>query len=393
VISPDFAILGAALPLAGFASYIRAVLAGRAQPDRVSWSLWAAAPLIAFAAEVSQHAGLRAALVTLTLGLGPLAVVLASLASPGTWKLTRLDLACGAASVLALELWAATRQGDVAIAFAILADGLAAVPTVTKSWSHPETETAGTYLASGAGAVVTLLTVRDWTFATCGFPVYVAAVCAVISALILVPPLASLPAGRRAAATALCRGGWAAATAASVAAVAVAVTGIVTALTAPAVVPPGLTPPPAAAALIPARPAYTTTAALRPGVRHHRRRRYGALSALPPGPGSPPPPTASPSPSRPSPQSPTPGPRPTSSSPAQPYPSSSPPDPPPTGTPASSPSPSPDPPPASPSPPPTPPARLALPVGDARAIAAPGPAGENRAGNPAAPSRRPGTAS
>lgn len=350
MISPDFAILGAALPLAGFASYIRAVLLGRAQPDRVSWSLWAAAPLIAFAAEVSQHAGLRAALVTLTLGLGPLAVVLASLASPGTWKLTRLDLACGAASVLALELWAATRQGDVAIALVIAADLCAALPTIGKSWSHPGSESAGTYIASGTGAGITLLTVREWQFAACAFSAYVVAVCTVISALILVPPLASLPAGHRAAATALRRGGWAAATVATVAAVAVAVTGIVAALTAPAVVPP-----PAAAVLIPARPAYTTTtAARRPGMRHHRRRRHWALSALPPGPGSPPLPTASPSPSRPSPRSPTPGPRPTSSSPTQPCPSSLPPDPPPTRTPASSPSPSPDPPPASASPPPTP---------------------------------------
>jgi hypothetical protein len=196
VISQNFAWLGVLLPLAGYGAYIWAMSRGRAEPNRVSWALWAADPLIAFAAEVAQHTRPQADLVTLTLGLGPAAVLLTSLRRPECyWKLTPLDVACGAASVLALELWAVTRQGNAAITFAVLADGLAAVPTIRKSWSDPRSESVWTYLASGGGASLTLLTIplSRWTFATCAFGAYVAAVSAVIAGLILLPRHVPLP--------------------------------------------------------------------------------------------------------------------------------------------------------------------------------------------------------
>jgi hypothetical protein len=82
VIDPDFAWLAAALPLAGFASYLRDTVRGKAQPNRVSWALWALAPLVAFVAELVQGTTLQVASVTLALGVGPLLVVLASLATP-----------------------------------------------------------------------------------------------------------------------------------------------------------------------------------------------------------------------------------------------------------------------------------------------------------------------
>jgi hypothetical protein len=79
----------------------------------------------------------------------------------------------------------------VAIALAIAADLCAALPTIAQSWSHPEFESAGTYLASGVGAGITLLTIQHWSFANAGFAAYVLALCTVIVALIAVRPLLS----------------------------------------------------------------------------------------------------------------------------------------------------------------------------------------------------------
>jgi predicted secreted protein len=191
LISQRFAILGAALPLAGFVSYIWAMTRGRAEPNRVSWALWASAPLIAFAAEILQGTNMQIALVTFTLGLGPLLVLLVSFANRGCyWKLARLDVVCAGLSGAAIAAWVMTGRGDAAIALSIAADAFAALPTVLKSYARPESESPWTYLASGAGAVITLLTVRHWasaTFASYAFPSYVAAICVLISALILLP--------------------------------------------------------------------------------------------------------------------------------------------------------------------------------------------------------------
>ena len=188
MVSPHLAIVGALLPLAGFAKYIRDMFRGDADPNRVSWALWALSPLIAFPAEVAQHARLQPALVTLALGLGPLAVLAVSLRRRECyWRLGRFDYICGALGVLALAGWAATRRGDVAITLSIAADALAAVPTVAKSYTHPESESPWTYLASGTGSGITLLTISHWEFAAYAFPAYVVVACALISALILLP--------------------------------------------------------------------------------------------------------------------------------------------------------------------------------------------------------------
>jgi hypothetical protein len=199
MISQNFAVLAAVLPLAGFAFYTRDTLRGRARPSPVSWSLWAAAPMIAFAAELATGTSVRVALVTFTLGAGPAMVVLAALARhapgpgqdaprPPRWGLTRFDYACAVSGALALALWAITGHGDLAIAFAIAAELSAAAPTIIKSWSHPESETAGTYAASGAAAGITLMTIAHWRFASYAFPLAVTAECALITGLITLRP-------------------------------------------------------------------------------------------------------------------------------------------------------------------------------------------------------------
>jgi hypothetical protein len=191
MISGGFGWLAVALPLAGFASYFRDTLRGRIQPNRVSWALWAAVPGIAFAAELAQHVGLRIALVTLALAIGPAAVLAASLVSTGaSWQTGPLDWACaglGATALAALIAGTITGRQDTsatAIALSIAADACAAMPTIAKACVYPESETVGTYAASGAGSVIALLTLHRWVFASYGFPLYAAAVCAVIIALV-----------------------------------------------------------------------------------------------------------------------------------------------------------------------------------------------------------------
>jgi cytosine/uracil/thiamine/allantoin permease len=173
VIDERFVIVGALIGSVGMVLYLRDTLRGDTQPNRVTFLLWAIAPLLAFGAEISAGVGLRS-LMTFVVGFFPLLIFLASFRSPGAvWELQRIDYVCGALSVVGLLAWIITQHGTVAIVAAIASDALAATPTVRKAWLQPETETAAAYAAAGINAFITLLTVTEWTTADVAFPLYI----------------------------------------------------------------------------------------------------------------------------------------------------------------------------------------------------------------------------
>ena len=152
MINVNWIYLGTAIGALGTAVYLRDTLRGTTKPNRVTWLLWAVAPLLAAAVELDEGVGLRA-LPTFMIGFMPLLVFAASFHNPvAVWKIRRIDYACGAMSVVGTVVWLVTRNGVLAISAAILADFLAGVPTVMKSWTHPETETVYSYI----GAVISM---------------------------------------------------------------------------------------------------------------------------------------------------------------------------------------------------------------------------------------------
>ena len=150
MINVHFVYLGAALGAVGSLVYVRDTLRGTTQPNRVTWLLWAFAPLLAFAVELHSGVGLRT-LTTFIVGFMPLLVFIASFHNAAAvWKIRRVDYLCGAMSLAGTAAWLATRNDVVAIIAAIAADFLAGIPTMVKSWSNPETETVMSYIGCGA---------------------------------------------------------------------------------------------------------------------------------------------------------------------------------------------------------------------------------------------------
>jgi hypothetical protein len=184
VLDPRFVILGAVIGSLGAGFYLRDTLRGVTRPNRITWVMWAVAPLLAFAVEVREGVGLQS-LMTFVVGFSPLLILLASFHNrQAYWRIGRLDYLCGAVSVTGLGVWLATRHGTVAIAASIASDGLAALPTLVKSWKEPESESVSAYLGAEANAVITLLTIKTWTTAYVAFPVYITAIALVETALI-----------------------------------------------------------------------------------------------------------------------------------------------------------------------------------------------------------------
>ncbi|MBU1000433.1 hypothetical protein KKE78_03515 [Patescibacteria group bacterium] len=184
MLNENFVILGAIIAALGSIKYLIETIQGRVKPNRVTFFVWALAPLIAFTAEIKQGVGIQS-LMTFGVGFSPLLVFLASFVNKKSeWKLNSFDFTCGALSLVGLLFWYITRTGNIAITFSILADGLAALPTIVKSFHYPETEHSWVYLTAAISASLTLLTIDNWNFAHYGFPVYILIVCLIIFSLV-----------------------------------------------------------------------------------------------------------------------------------------------------------------------------------------------------------------
>ncbi len=189
MIPVQFVFVAVLFNVVGMTSYIADTLRGRSHPNRVTFALWSVAPLIAFAAQIQKGVGLTS-LLTFMVGFGPLLVLLASFVDRRAYaRVTRFDLSCGALSIVALVAWRVTGNGNVAIVFSLLADLLAAVPTLRKAYRVPHTETAMAYLCSGISALITMLTITNWDFATASFPIYIACMSTVLYMLVRFPRL------------------------------------------------------------------------------------------------------------------------------------------------------------------------------------------------------------
>jgi len=173
VINVHFVFLGAAIAAVGSLAYMRDTLRGTTQPNRVTWLLWAFAPLLASAVEFRSGVGLRT-LTTFIVGFMPLLVFVASFHNPAAvWKIRPLDYVCGAMSLAGTAAWLATQNGVVAIVAAMAADFLAGVPTLIKSWTHPESESVSSYVGAVINSGILLLTVVHWTTEVAAFPLFI----------------------------------------------------------------------------------------------------------------------------------------------------------------------------------------------------------------------------
>jgi hypothetical protein len=180
----NWIIVGTLISAVGSMAYLIETVKGKIKPNRVSFLLWSIAPFIAFAAQIKQGVGLES-LMTFSTGFLPLLILGASFVNKkAEWKLTRFDLICGALSILGLILWLITKVGNVAIFFSIVADGLAAIPTIIKAYKYPDTELAWPWLTTSIGIVLTLGTLKEFSFTNSSFITYIFIIDIIIFSLV-----------------------------------------------------------------------------------------------------------------------------------------------------------------------------------------------------------------
>ena len=160
------------IQLIGVSFYIKDMYRGTTKPNRVSWFIWALAPLIGSYLQWKAGAGLSILPVFMA-GFNPVLVLIVSyIIKNGFWKITKFDVVCGVFAIFSLVLWIVTKNLYISILFAILSDFLASLPTLVKTWEYPETETAFAYAGGIVANILGLLIIKNWTFPIYSLGIY-----------------------------------------------------------------------------------------------------------------------------------------------------------------------------------------------------------------------------
>ena len=143
--------------------------------------------MIAFVAQLSQGVELIA-WATFASGLTPILIVLASYLNPKAyWQIQKGDYLFALIAIIGVVLWQVTDNANLAITFALLADLAVALPTITKSYTNPDSESPLAFVLSTVGFLLAIAAVQSWNYESAAFVVYLAAINGLIAALLLRP--------------------------------------------------------------------------------------------------------------------------------------------------------------------------------------------------------------
>ena len=174
MIDQNWIFLAVAINLLSSLVYAYSVIKGKTRPNRVTWFILSFAPLLAFGGMLAQDVSFRESIFTLQTAIGPLIVAVSTFfAKQPKWKITKFDLFCGILSVCGFLLAYLLREGNVAIVFGILADGLAFLPTLVKAFRFPETENPAPFIIGIVSASIAIAIVTTYDFKHIAFPLYI----------------------------------------------------------------------------------------------------------------------------------------------------------------------------------------------------------------------------
>lgn len=150
------------LTFVGYTPYYKDIINGKTRPHVYSWGLWSILTIVLVALQLKGGAG-PAIWVSVAAGLLCGGVALLALKN-GRKEITRSDTVVALLSLIAIACWLIADQPVTAMILLIVADMLAFIPTVRKSWFKPHKETLSLYLITTVRFLLALGAVEKYTF-------------------------------------------------------------------------------------------------------------------------------------------------------------------------------------------------------------------------------------
>ena len=158
------AIIAAILAVAGNLPYIKDAFTRRVKPHPFTWLVWTIVSAIVFFGQVAKGAGIGA----LPAGIAEVftIIIFAFSLQYGFKYVKKTDKYFLGAALLGIIPWLIFDNPTISVIIAVTIDLIAFVPTLGKTYRHPETETPVLYGSNVLRHVLTLLSLQAYNVAT-----------------------------------------------------------------------------------------------------------------------------------------------------------------------------------------------------------------------------------
>ncbi len=167
-IKESIVFVAAVLAVVGNVSYVRDVFRGVVKPHPYTWFIWSIVSLVTFFGQVQKGAGIGA----IPTGVAEAFTIviflfsLAHIARDGVGHIRKIDHVFLAIALLGLIPWALTNDPTISVIVVVAIDVVAFIPTLRKTWMHPETERPLLYQMNIARHALTLFSLQAYNIAT-----------------------------------------------------------------------------------------------------------------------------------------------------------------------------------------------------------------------------------
>lgn len=160
----SIAIIASILAIVGNVPYLYDIVRKKVQPHPFTWLVWSIISCIIFFGQVAKGAGIGA-LPTAASEVFTIIIFLFSLRY-GFKNVRKIDTVFLAIALLGIIPWVLTNDPTVSVIIAVSIDLVAFVPTIRKTWRHPETETPLLYMTNVFRHILMLFALRTYNIAT-----------------------------------------------------------------------------------------------------------------------------------------------------------------------------------------------------------------------------------
>jgi hypothetical protein len=164
-------VLALMLNIAGYVPYIRDIFRGIVKPQRMTWGLWTILTAITAVNQIANGGGWSSLFFVSTTVLVAITFILSL--KYGMGGASTLDKICLAMAICLFGYWAILHNTRLSTLVAVVIDAIGALPTLVKTYHHPETETYIQWTFAGIGGFLTLLAVPRLDWALIVYPIYV----------------------------------------------------------------------------------------------------------------------------------------------------------------------------------------------------------------------------